>query len=77
MFIACFPKQSTIKVMAVNGMFLISCRIRILGNSCDRQRFLIETFFVVFRSFRGRYIGLIVPEGLFEKRSSKQPSFAK
>ena len=29
---------------------------------------LIDTFFVLFRSFRGRYTGLIVPEDLFWKR---------
>ena len=39
----------------------------ILGKSCDilDSVLLIDTFFVLFRSFRGRYTGLIVPEGLF------------
>ena len=35
-----FPKESTIKVMGVNGMFFLSCRIKILGMSCDRQCFV-------------------------------------
>ena len=46
-------KQCAIKVMVVNGMFLLSCRIKILGKICDRQRFLIDTFFVLFRSCLG------------------------
>ena len=61
-------KRNSIEVMVVNGMFLLSCRIKIVGKFCDRQCFLIDTFFVLFRSFRGRYTGLIVPEGLFWKR---------
>ena len=61
-------KQNTIRVIIVNGMFLQSCTIKILGKICDRQSFLFDTFFVLFRSFRGRYTGLIVPEGLFWKR---------
>ena len=39
-----------------------------MGKICDRQSFLFDTFFVLFRSFRGRYTGLIVPEDLFCKR---------
>ena len=47
-------KQNTIRVMVVNGMFLLSSRIKILGKICDRQRFfLIDTFFVLFRSCLG------------------------
>ena len=63
-----FPKQNTIRVMVVNGMFLQSCRIKVLGKSCDRlidSVLLIDTFFVLFRSFRGRFTGLIVPQDLF------------
>ena len=48
--IALFSKQNTMEVMVVNGMFFLSCRINILDKSCDRQRFLIDTFFVLFRS---------------------------
>ena len=51
--------------MVVHGMFLLSCRIEIVGNICDRQRVFIDTFFVLFQSSRGRYAGLIVPEDLF------------
>ena len=32
---ALFPKQNTIRVMVVHGMFLLSCRIKIVGMSCD------------------------------------------
>ena len=49
-FQTCF--FSTIRVMVVHGMFLLSCRIKIVGNICDRQRFLIDTLFVLFRSSR-------------------------
>ena len=64
--IALFPKQNTIQVMVVNGMFVLSCRIKSRGArfviDCV---FLIDTFFVVFRSFWVRCTGLIVPEDLF------------
>ena len=33
-------KQNTIRVIIVHGMFLISCRIKILGKICDRQCFV-------------------------------------
>ena len=34
--IARFPKQTTMDVMFVNGMFLMNCRIQIMGRSRDR-----------------------------------------
>ena len=60
-----FPKQSTIKVMVVNGMFFLSCRIKYWARVEINSVSLIDTFFVLFRSFRGRCAGLIVPENLF------------
>ena len=54
------------KVIVVHGMFLLSCRIRHIWARVEIDSvLLIDTFFVLFRSFRGRYTGLIVPEGLF------------
>ena len=52
-----FPRQNTIRVIIVHGMFLLSCRIKILGKICDRQ----YCSGVVW----GRYTGLIVPPDLF------------
>ena len=63
--IACFEKQNMIEVMFVKGMFLLSCRTKYWATVEIDSIFLIDTFFVAFRSFRGRYTGLIVPEGLF------------
>ena len=51
-------------VIVVHGMFLISCRIKYWAKFVIDSILLIDTFFVLFRSFRGRYTGLIVPEGL-------------
>ena len=49
-----FPKQNTIEVMAVNGMFLLSCRKKMWANFAIDSVFLIDTFFVLFRSFSGQ-----------------------
>ena len=42
------------EVMVVNGMFLISFRTKILGKSCDRQRFFDLAFLcqIVVKSLR-------------------------
>ena len=53
------------KVIVVNGMFLISCRIKYW------ERFEIDSVFLLTRSLYcsgvvwGRYTGLIVPQDLF------------
>ena len=47
---ALFPKQNTIRVMVVNGMFLISCRIKYWARVEIDSVLLIDTFFVLFRS---------------------------
>ena len=62
---AYFEKQNMIEVMFVQGLFLLSCRIKYWATVEIDRFFLIDTFFVAFRSFRGRYTGLIVPEELF------------
>ena len=62
-------KRNSMDVIVVNGMFLQSCRIKhIWARFVIDSILLIDTFFVLFRSFRGRYTGLIVPEDLFWKR---------
>ena len=53
------------KLFEFPGMFLLSCRKKMWANFAIDSVFLIDTFFVLFRSFRGRCIGLIVPEDLF------------
>ena len=52
-------------VIVVHGMFLISCRIKYWAKFVIDSVLLIDTFFVLFRSSRGRYAGLIVPQDLF------------
>ena len=60
---------STIEVIIVHGMFLLSCRIKILGKICDRQRFFWSTRSLYCSGVVwGRYTRLIVPEDLFWKR---------
>ena len=61
-------KRNSIEVIVVNGMFLQSCRIKYWAKFVIDSILLIDTFFVLFRSSRGRYAGLIVPEDLFCKR---------
>ena len=50
---ALFPKQNTIRVMVVHGMFLLSCRIKVLGKICDRQCFVDWHILCVVQEFSG------------------------
>ena len=71
-----FPKQNTIRVMDVNGMFLQSCRIKIVGKICDRQYFVDWHILCVVQEFRGGHIG-VDSSWVFWKRVFQHPSFAK
>ena len=62
---ASVEQAHSIEVIVVNGMFLQSCRIKYWAKFVMDSIVLIDTCFVLFRSFWGRYTGLIVPEGLF------------
>ena len=53
-----FRNRTQLEVMVVHGMFLLSCRIKIVGKICDSQCFLIDTFLKVLRSSRDTCIGL-------------------
>ena len=61
-------RSRSLLLMVVHGMFLLSCRINILGKSWDRQCFVDWHILCVVQEFRGRYTRLIVPEDLFWKR---------
>ena len=62
---ASVEQANSIEVIVVNGMFLQSCRIKYWARVEIDSVLLIDTFFVLFRSSRGRYTRLIVPEDLF------------
>ena len=45
------PKQNTIRVMVVHGISLLSCRIKIVGDICDRQCFVDWHILCVVQEF--------------------------
>ena len=55
-------------------MFLGSCRQKSWARVVQDSILLMNTFLILFGSFSGGYTGPIVPYGLCEERSSKQPS---
>ena len=65
---ASVEQAHSIEVIVVNGMFLQSCTIKYWAKFVIDSILLIDTVFVLFQSFRGRYTGLIVPQDLFWKR---------